>query len=51
MNDRTQLVLALMQIENLISLLSTNSYSGYFHSRLIQIKYELQRQLSLEINI
>jgi len=51
MNDRTKLVLALMQIENLISLLSTNPYSGYFHSHLIQIKFELQRQLSLKINI
>jgi hypothetical protein len=32
-------------------LLSTNAYFVYLHSHLIQIKCELQRQLSLEINI
>jgi predicted RNA-binding protein with EMAP domain len=46
MNDQTKLILALMQIENLISLLSTNEYQQFFYSRLIQMQVELNRQLT-----
>lgn len=46
MNENTKLILALLQIENLISLLSTNEYAVYLHSRLIQMKVELNRQLT-----
>lgn len=51
MNEKTKLILALHQIENLISLLTDNEYETYFHSHLIPIQVELQRQLSLLTNI
>ncbi len=46
MNEQTKLILALLQIENLISLLQQNPYQQYLHSHLIQIKVELNRQLT-----
>lgn len=46
MNENTKLILALLQIENLISLLQQNPYQQYLHSHLIQIKVELNRQLT-----
>jgi len=46
MNEQTKLILALLQIENLISLLSTNECSVYLHSRLIQMQVEINRQLT-----
>jgi len=46
MNGDTKLILALMQIENLISLLQQNPYQQFLHSHLIQIKVELNRQLT-----
>jgi hypothetical protein len=50
MNDQTKLILALMQIDNLTSLLSTNEYSVYLHSHLIPMKVELNRQLTNHTN-
>lgn len=46
MNTEIKLLLALYQIENLISLLSQNEYEQYFDSHLIPIKVELQRRLT-----
>lgn len=46
MNEKTKLILALHQIENLTSLLDNNDYQTYFHSHLIPIQVELQRQLT-----
>lgn len=46
MNEQTKLILALMQIENLTSLLAENEYSDYLHSHLIQMQIELNRQLT-----
>lgn len=46
MNDQTKLILALMQIENLIVLLKENQYEMFLYSKLYKMKYELQRQLS-----
>jgi hypothetical protein len=46
MNENTKLILALLQIENLISLLSTNEYAVYLHSHLIPMKVEINRQLT-----
>lgn len=50
MNEQTKLSLALLQIENLTSLLKGNEYEKFLYSHLISIQIELQRQLSLEIN-
>ena len=40
------LILALQQVENLISLLEGNEYQEYFDIRLIQVQVELKRQLT-----
>ena len=46
MNEQTKLILALMQIENLISLIKDNEYQKFLHSHLISVQVELQRQLT-----
>ena len=46
MNEQTKFVLALHQIENLMSLLEGNEYQKYLYSHLIPIKFELSRQLT-----
>lgn len=46
MNEQTKLILALMQIDNLTSLVEGNEYQKYLYSHLIQIQVELQRQLT-----
>ena len=48
MDNRTRLVLATMQVENLIELLKDNEYKTYLYSHLSSLYYELQRQLSHE---
>lgn len=47
MSDQLKFILALQQIDNLTSLLEGNEYQQYMNLRLIQIKVELERQLSL----
>jgi len=46
MNEEAKLHLALMQIENLTSLLKGNQYESFLYSKLIGIQVELRRQLS-----
>lgn len=46
MNQKTKILLALQQIDNLTSLLKDNEYQQYLYSHLISIQVELQRQLS-----
>ena len=46
MNQRTKIILALQQIDNLTSLLDGNEYQSFLYSHLISIKCELQRQLT-----
>ena len=46
MNDQTKLILALMQIENLTSLIKDNEYQKFLYSHLISVQVELQRQLT-----
>ena len=46
MNSEMKLILALMQIENLTSLLQGNEYAKFLYSHLISTKVELQRQLT-----
>ena len=46
MNDQTKLILALVQIDNLTSLLEDNEYQSFLYSHLISMKCELQRQLT-----
>jgi len=46
MNDQTKLILALMQIDNLTSLIEGTEYQSFLYSHLILIQIELQRQLT-----
>jgi hypothetical protein len=46
MNDKTKLILALIQIDNLTKLLEGNEYESMLTSKLISLQVELQRQLS-----
>jgi hypothetical protein len=46
MNDKTKLILALMQIDNLTELLKGNQYQDFLYSKLISARIELQRQLN-----
>jgi hypothetical protein len=45
MNDKTKLILALMQIDNLTKLLEGNEYQKFLYGHLISTQIELQRQL------
>jgi hypothetical protein len=46
MNQKTKLILALTQVENIAKLVEGNQWEGFFSSHLIPLKYELERQLS-----
>jgi predicted RNA-binding protein with EMAP domain len=46
MNDQTKLILALMQVDNLTSLIEGNEYQKFLYSHLISVQVELQRQLT-----
>jgi len=46
MNEQTKIILALMQIDNLISLIEGNEYQKFLHGHLVSIRVELQRQLT-----
>jgi len=46
MDEKTKLILAKIQINNLVELLKGNQYENYLCSRLIGVDAELQRQLS-----
>ena len=50
MTSKTNLILALMQIENISNLIQGNEYEAYFNHRLITMKYELERQIALQNN-
>jgi len=46
MTEKTKLIFALMQIDNLTSLLEGNEYQDFLYSKLISTRIELQRQLN-----
>jgi predicted RNA-binding protein with EMAP domain len=46
MDQKTKLILALMQIENVRKLLQEGQYAGFFTSHLLPVKYEIERQLT-----
>ena len=50
MNPKERIILAEMQINNLIELTKELQYQGFISSHLLPVKYELQRQLSLLTN-
>jgi hypothetical protein len=50
MDDKTKLILAQIQVDNLLNLLKGNPYENYLYGKLHGIKYELQRQMGLLTN-
>lgn len=47
MNEKSKLILALMQIENISELMKDNEWEKFIVSHLIPLKVEMERQLSL----
>jgi hypothetical protein len=45
MDQKTKLILAQMQVENIRNLLNDGPYAGFFTSHLLPVKYEIERQL------
>ncbi len=48
MSDSEKLFIALIQVNNLVSLLEDNEWGTYLHNHLSTVKYELERQLANE---
>lgn len=46
MNEKTKLILALMQIDNISNLMKENEYEQFMVSHLIPLKVEMERQLT-----
>jgi len=44
--EQEKLIIALNQVENLITLLKGNEWEQYLLTKLITVKYELERQLT-----
>ena len=47
MNQKERIILAQMQIDNLLNLTKELQYQGFLTSHLLPVKYELRRQLHL----
>jgi len=47
MTNKDRIILAQMQIDNLLNLTKDLQYQGFLTSHLLPVKYELQRQLHL----
>ena len=45
-DERTRLIFAIHQLDNLVELTGDNEYKQFIHTRLISVKYELLRQLT-----
>ena len=50
MTEQQKLILAQLQIDNLLSLLKGNTYESYMCGKLYDIKYEVERQLTNAIH-
>ena len=47
MDEKTKLHLALMQTNNILSLMEGNQYEQFMRNKLIALQVEMNRQLSL----
>jgi hypothetical protein len=45
MDEKTKLILAQIQVENIHNLLKDGQYAGFFSSHLFPIRFEIERQL------
>jgi hypothetical protein len=50
MTSKTNLIFALMQVENISNLVRENNYEAFFTSHLLPIKFEIERQIALQNN-
>lgn len=50
MDQKSKLILALIQVENISNLMRENVYEGFTTSHLLPLKYEFERQLVLLTN-
>lgn len=50
MDEKTKLILALHQVNNIVELTKDNEWSGFIAQKMISVKCELERQLSLLTN-
>jgi len=48
MTPKINLILALQQVENIGNLVRKNNYEAFFTSHLLPIKFEIERQLTLQ---
>ena len=46
MREKEKLLIALTQIENVVTLMENNEWKNYLYNHLSPIKYELERQLT-----
>ena len=46
MNEKSRLLLALQQINNITDLIQDNQYRDFMYGKLVSIEVELQRQLT-----
>ena len=46
MSEQTKLILALMQIDNITSLIKDNEYQKFMYGHLVSVRVELKRQLT-----
>jgi len=46
MTDKEKIILAQMQVHNMLELIKGMQYTGFFTSHLLPVKYELERQLA-----
>tara|TARA_B100000900_G_C20515664_1_gene689946 strand:+ start:538 stop:753 length:216 start_codon:yes stop_codon:yes gene_type:complete len=44
--EATNLVIALRQVDNIVSLLEENEWRNYLYNHLSPVRYELERQLT-----
>jgi len=50
MTEEIKLNLALMQVNNILSLIKENQYESFMRNKLVEVQVELNRQLSLLTN-
>jgi len=50
MDQKSKLILALIQVENISNLMRENVYGGFMTSHLLPLRYEFERQLVLLTN-
>tara|TARA_B100001113_G_scaffold337639_1_gene319089 strand:+ start:760 stop:960 length:201 start_codon:yes stop_codon:yes gene_type:complete len=46
MSEKERLLIALFQLENIVSLTENNEWKNYLYNYLSPVKYELERQLN-----